>query len=204
MSKIVSSPAQRQIYLAAMQLFAERGLTQISVTDLAQAAGVARGTVYNNLGDLTGLFDLVVTNLATELNPRLTVALAECHEPVRRLATWMRLLIRQAHEEPRLGRFVCRFGMSSTTLRVVWDGRPLDDLATGLSQRGHTLGPAQIASAANFISGAILGAIFTILDGHRTWVDAAAETVEWVLVGLGVSREEARNLAAGDLPPLPE
>ncbi|ACE99306.1 TetR/AcrR family transcriptional regulator [Rhodopseudomonas palustris] len=187
-----------------MQLFAERGLTQISVTDLAQAAGVARGTVYNNLGDLTGLFDLVVTNLATELNPRLTVALADCHEPVQRLATWMRLLIRQAHEEPRLGRFVCRFGMSSTTLRVVWDGRPLDDLATGLAERGHSLSPEQIASAANFISGAVLGAIFTGLDGHRTWADAATETVEWVLVGLGVSREEARNLAAGDLPPLPE
>ena len=43
------STAQRRIYKAAVRLFAEKGATQLNVSDLAQEAGVARGTIYNNV-----------------------------------------------------------------------------------------------------------------------------------------------------------
>ena len=35
------NPAQQRIHAAALKLFAERGVTQVNVSDLAQAAGVA-------------------------------------------------------------------------------------------------------------------------------------------------------------------
>ncbi|MBB5049153.1 AcrR family transcriptional regulator [Rhodopseudomonas rhenobacensis] len=200
----MASLAQRQIYRAAMQLFAERGLTQISVTDLAQAAGVARGTIYNNLDDLTGLFDLVATHLAAELNGKIIRALQGCDDPILRLANGMRLLIRHAHVEPQLGRFICRFGLSSATLRVIWTGQPLADLRAGLAAGRYGFGESQLPSAVNFISGATLGAMVITLDGAQTWSEAAAETVEWVLIALGVGKAEARALSTGDLPPLPE
>jgi len=41
------------------------------------------------------------------------------------------------------------------------------------------------------------------LDGARTWSDAAAETVEWILVALGIPRDDARQLAIAELPALP-
>jgi len=195
--------AQRQIYQAAMRLFAERGLTQISVTDLAQAAGVARGTIYNNLDDLSGLFDLVATHLAAELSDRIERALSDCDDPIRRLAIGIRLLIRHAHEEPQFGRFVCRFGLNAKTLRVIWTGYPLDDLEAGLTQRRYGFARDQLGSAVNFISGATLGAMVATLDGARTWSDAAAETVEWILVALGIPRDDARQLAIAELPALP-
>jgi len=200
----MASLAQRQIYRAAMQLFAERGLTQTSVTDLAQAAGVARGTIYNNLDDLSGLFDLVATDLAAELNGKITRALQGCDDPIRRLADGMRLLIRHTHAEPQFGRFVCRFGLSAATLRVIWTGQPLADLRAGLADGHYGFGEPQLSTAVNFISGATLGAMVTTLDGARTWSEAAGETVEWVLVALGVARSEARAMATGDLPPLPD
>jgi AcrR family transcriptional regulator len=200
----MASPAQRQIHRAAMQLFAERGNTTISVTELAQAAGVARGTIYNNFGDLSGLFDLIAAELAAELNAKLAVALTHCDDPVQRLAIGIRLLIRRAHEDPRLGRFVCRFGLSATTLRVIWTGQPFEDLEAGWAQHRFDFGREQLASAVNFISGATLGAMVATLDGARTWSDAASETVAWILVALGIDRDEARRLAAAELPALPE
>ena len=43
------APAQARIYEAALRLFADNGTTHASVTELAQAAGLARGTIYNNV-----------------------------------------------------------------------------------------------------------------------------------------------------------
>lgn len=197
------SLAQRQIYRAAMQLFADRGDTQVSVTDLAEAAGVARGTIYNNLDDLSGLFDLVAARLAAELNEQLTTVLAACDDPVLRLATGLRLLVRRAHLEPQLGRFICRFGLSATTLRAIWTGQPLADLKAAQAGGRLSFAPTQMAMAVNFISGATLGAILATVEGSKTWSEAGSETAEWVLVALGVPRREARRLAGAALPPLP-
>ena len=56
------NPAQQRIHAAALKLFAERGVTQVNVSDLAQAAGVARGTIYNNLSNPDGLFEEVAAD----------------------------------------------------------------------------------------------------------------------------------------------
>lgn len=60
------TPAQRRLYGAALPLFAERGTTQVNVSEMAQAAGVARGTVYDNLSDLDGLLFEVAAQLGNE------------------------------------------------------------------------------------------------------------------------------------------
>ncbi len=42
-------PTQACIYEAVVRLFAQRGTTHTNVSELAQAAGLARGTIYNSL-----------------------------------------------------------------------------------------------------------------------------------------------------------
>ena len=54
-------PAQARIYEAAVRLFADNGTTHASVTELAQAAGLARGTIYNNVENLDALFEEVAS-----------------------------------------------------------------------------------------------------------------------------------------------
>ena len=177
----MSNLAQRQIYSAAMQLFAERGAMQISVTDLAQAAGVARGTIYSNLHDLAGLFDLVAAELAAEMHERVTQAVAQFDDPALRLAAGIRLCVRRAHHEPQWGRFVSRFGFSAASLREIWTGQPLSDLRAGLARGRYCFAESQLLSAANFISGATVGAIVVTLDGVKTWPEAGAEVAEWTI-----------------------
>ena len=78
------------------------------------------------------------------------------------------------------------------------------DLRAGLARGRYCFAESQLLSAANFISGATIGAIVATLDGVKTWPEAGAEVAEWTLVALGLPRLEARAIAAADLPPLPE
>jgi len=201
---IGASGSQRQIYRAAMQLFAERGDAHVSVSELAQAAGVARGTIYNNLGDLRGLFDLVAAHLASELNERLNSALVGVEDPALRLATGLRLCLRRAHEEPQWGRFLCRFGCSAAVLLEVWRGQPLADLHAGLAVGRYRFEERQLETVLGFVSGAAIGAIMTVLEGVRTWREAGSDLAELTLAALGLPRDEARAISLAPLPPFPD
>ena len=65
------SSNQIRIYEAAVRLFAQRGTTHANVSELAHAAGVARGTIYNNVGNLDSLFEEVAAALADEMHARI-------------------------------------------------------------------------------------------------------------------------------------
>jgi len=50
----------------------------------------------------------------------------------------------------------------------------------------------------------VLGAIYLVREGLRTWRDAGSDCAELVLRALGLSEEQARALATAELLPLPE
>ena len=64
------SPTQRRIHQAAFRLFAEKGTSQLNILDLAQEAGVARGTIYSNIESMENLFEAVASHLAREMHER--------------------------------------------------------------------------------------------------------------------------------------
>ena len=95
------NPALKRIHKAALRLFAERGVTQVNVSDLAEAASVARGTIYNNLASTDLLFEEVASQLETEMLARTAMSFESIEDPAERLANGIRLFIRRAHEELR-------------------------------------------------------------------------------------------------------
>lgn len=204
MSSVMTlTPAQQRIHEAALKLFAERGVTQLNVSDLAQAAGVARGTIYNNLGDPDSLFTEVAASLAADMNARVTASFQEVVDPAQRIAIGVRLYVRRAHEEPHWGRFITRFAFSNASLQKVWEGQPVVDMMAGLQTGRFHFRPDQLPSAMSVLATSVLGAMFMVLEGIKTWREAGSDVAELVLVGLGLARAEARTLAAGDLPALP-
>src|SRR5919198_5439669 len=44
-----------RVLSAARRLFAERGVADVTMSDVAEAAGVAKGTVFHRFGDRSGL-----------------------------------------------------------------------------------------------------------------------------------------------------
>lgn len=188
----MSLAAQRQIHRAAIALFAERGAMQVSVTDLAQAAGVARGTIYNNLGDLSGLFDLVAVQLAAEMSEEIARAVAELDDPVRRLGMGLRLFVRRAGEDREWGRFIGRFGFSAAALREFWKGQPLADLREGRANGRFLFDESQLDAMVHVLSGAAMGAVAAVVEGAADADSAGSDVAEWALAALGLPRAEAR------------
>jgi len=197
------SPVVSRIHSAAMQLFAEKGEPQVSVSELAQAAGIARGTLYNHIPAPEALFKTVATQLADEMHARITASFASTTEPAQRLANGMRYFIRRAHEEPHWGRFFCRFGLNDEALRGMWSGPTTRDVLEGVARRQYRFRAEQLPSVLALIAGTTITSMFLVLEGHRTWRDAGADAVELVLRALGLDADVARRYALSPLPSLP-
>src|SRR4026209_531049 len=84
------SMAQARINDAAMRLFAEKGSPQVSVSELAQAAGVARGTIYNNYPEPERLFEEIAVRLASEMHERIAIAAKDMRDPAKAVADGLR------------------------------------------------------------------------------------------------------------------
>jgi len=193
-----------RIHRAAFELFAQKGETQVSISELAQAAGIARGTVYNHVPSPETLFETVAARMAEEMHGRVLASFADIPDPAQRLAHGIRYFIRRAHEEPQWGRFLSRFAFSHDTLHGMLTGPTMRDVIDGLEQHRYDFQPAQLHSAIAVIAGAVLASIVVVLDGQRTWRDAGSDTAELVLRGLGVEAAAARRYATAELPPLRE
>lgn len=196
------SATQLRLREAALRLFAERGVSQVSISDLAEAARVARGTVYNNFSSIETLFEDVATQLTTDMQARIEQAAQGASDPARRLAGGVRLFIRNAHENAAWGRFLIRFGATTPTLRGLLEGAPARDLQAGIQSGRFVLREGQVQTAVTMLSGAVLAAISLVLEGHRTWREAGSDTAELLLRAVGVPVEEARGLSTVELPPL--
>ncbi|MGK8436795.1 TetR/AcrR family transcriptional regulator [Ectopseudomonas hydrolytica] len=196
------SPSQRRIHQAALRLFAEKGVSQVNISDLAQEAGVARGTIYNNVENMEQLFKQVASQLSKEMHERISKSFADLQDPAERLASGIRLFIRRTHEEPQWGAFLSRFAMSDASLREMLSSQATSDLLSGLQAGRYSFRQEQLIAVISLVASATLGAIFLVIEGLKTWREAGSDTAELVLRSLGIEEEEARRVATTDLPAL--
>jgi AcrR family transcriptional regulator len=197
------SPTRKRIHAAAMKLFAELGVTRVSISELATSAGMARGTVYSNVRDLDGLFGEVAAHLVREMAERVTRGFVGIDDPARRMAIGIRQYIRRAHAEPDWGRFMSRFALSNASLQALWSTDPVANLRAGIESGRYRIAPEQLPAVVAMIAGATLGAMLPVLEGQVTWREVGSDIAELVLVALGIARDEARALARSELPQLP-
>jgi AcrR family transcriptional regulator len=195
--------ARRRIHAAAMKLFAERGVTKVSISELATAAGMARGTIYSHVPDVDGLFEEVAAQLAREMTERVVVGIAGITDPAQRLSTGVRQYIRRAHDEPLWGRFMSRFGLSPALTQELLASDPVADLQAGIESGRYRIRREQLAAMVGLLVGGTLAAMLPVLDGRSTWRDAGSDAAELLLIALGIPRDEARALATAELQPLP-
>jgi AcrR family transcriptional regulator len=195
--------SKKRIYDAAIRLFAERGVTPVTISELASAAGVARGTIYNNLDEPGELFAEIAGRMASEMHERVAASFELVDDPARRLANGLRFFVRRAHEEPHWGRFVVRFAFSDAALQGMWNGRPARDLEAGLAAGRYDFVRSQMPSVIAMIAAVGFSAMFLVLEGHKTWREAGSDAAVFALRALGIGAAEAQALAQADLPPLP-
>lgn len=196
------SSSEYRIRQAAVRLFAERGAAPLTVSELANEAKVARGTLYRSLGTTEGLFDRIVTDLSAEMYQRIGESLSEIADPAARLATGMRIWIRCAHDDPTFGRFAVTFGLTTEALRSLMFGPAMRDVEAGIAEGRFKSAGTGSESVASLMLGATVSAMWMVLEGHQTWRDGGSQTAELVLRAMGIDGKEARDLATVELPAL--
>src|SRR5277367_286639 len=112
----MTTPTDRRINAAAVRLFTTKGTTRLTVSELAQEANVARGTLYRNVGSVEGLFDRVVAEFSADLHRRVWSTCADIDHAAARLATGVLLWDRYGHDDPTMGRCAVRCGITEEPL----------------------------------------------------------------------------------------
>lgn len=197
------NPVQQRIHQAALRLFVEKGGTHVNISDLAQAAGVARGTIYKNVESMEKLFEAVAAQLSKEMHERVKNSFSSITDPAHRLANGIRFFIRRAEEEPQWGAFIHRFGMADPSLRELLASQATTDVLNGLASGRYSFRQEQLVAVITMIASSVLGSILLVLEGHRAWRDPGSDAAELVLRALGVHPMEAKELATRELPELP-
>ncbi|HXY64918.1 MAG TPA: helix-turn-helix domain-containing protein [Mycobacterium sp.] len=198
----MSTPTDQRISDAAVRLFVEKGTTQLTISELAQEANVARGTLYRNIGSMEGLFDRIVAELSADMHKRVSATFVGIDDSAARLATGVRLFVRYAHENPMMGRFAVRFGLSDESLRAWMTGPPMADISAGVAAGRYAIGPSSVDSVASLVLGATVSAMWMVLEGHQTWREAGSSTAELLLRALGIEAAEAHEICTAELPRL--
>jgi AcrR family transcriptional regulator len=107
------APTRERILAGALRLFVERGLSQTTTRDIAQAAGIAEGTIYRHFGSKDDLaWEIFATNFAAFAR-----VLERAHQPHASL---------RAKLDAMVGRFCVFFDQDRTLFTYLL-----------LSQHGH-------------------------------------------------------------------
>lgn len=197
---------EQRISEAAVRLLAQRGSTDFTMSDLAQEAGIARGTLYRNVESVEKLFEKVIDDVVNKVHDHIAQSLdaAGDLDPAVRLATAVRLLVRLAHETPAKGRLIVRFGLTEEALRGVLIGPPMHDVEQGMAGGRYSVDARLRLSVASLMIGAAVSAMWMVLEGHQGWREAGSGCAELLLRSLGIEDAEAQGIASKALPALLE
>src|SRR5271166_6200624 len=198
----VTSTDQR-INAAAVRLFTEKGATQVTISELANEARVARGTLYRNVDSIEQIFDKVVVAFNAEMHERVTKTFVGIDDAAVRLANGVRLWVRYAHQNPLMGRFAVRFALTEQSLRAMFTGPPMRDVSEGVAAGRYHVDESTTPGIASLVIGATVSAMWMVLEGHQTWRAAGSSTAELLLRALGIDPAEAHQISIAELPPLP-
>lgn len=194
--------ARARIFRAAVRLFAESGRPDVTVSEIAEAAGIARGTIYNNIEAPEHLFGDVATALAQEMIARTDATMHAIDAPAERIATGIRLFVRRAHEEPDWGRFLTRYALENSALSRMMRDTPARDIRNAIRAGAFTARLEATPALLSMLTGATLAAMSAVIHGDQTWRSAGGGAAEFYLRACGVNAVEARRLCARPLAPL--
>ncbi|RCH66606.1 TetR/AcrR family transcriptional regulator [Streptomyces sp. SDr-06] len=186
---------------AARQILADNGDTSSSIQAIAERADVGFGSFYNHFDSKAELFETAVVDALEEFGQNFDEHLAGIDDPAELLAAGFRLSARMADSHPELMQVLRRRGLGHVHSDNGLARRALRDLQAGIASGRFTdLDPTVALSA---LGGTLLSLVE--LRFARPEVDgdeAAVNLAEMVLRMLGLSADDAQEVARRPLPEL--
>jgi AcrR family transcriptional regulator len=180
-----------QLVQAARALYAERAVEAVTIDDLVNEAGVAKGTFYVHFEHLTDLQAAIADQLAQELDDLLQPFRLQLADPIERVAAGCAAFIREASRNPSWGSLAARSAWAQPSVASAARANLREDLR--LAEAKGRLGAITQELAFDIVSGIVLQTMRAAGERRLSPSDAPA-AVEAILRGLGVASGEAHAI----------
>lgn len=192
---------RRRILEAAQKQMAQGGPESITIQAVTEGADIGQGTFYNYFKSRDELIDSVIVDVVENLGRRLDKLTAGMPDAAEIYSFSLRHLMHTAVSDPVWGWFMVRLGIAQEGLLNALGPRASRDLQIGVDSGRFKINDVALASAMTF--GSLLAVMHNYLDGDKT-EDPSDAYAESLLRMVGISPEEAHEIAQRPLPPLPE
>lgn len=190
---------RRQLIEAAVRVFCARGVAAATLQEVAHAAQMATGTVYNHFASKDDLIQGLAVWLADRLCRRIADSCTHIEEGSERMAIGNRRYLWLADVAPAWAALLLDVAAASPALLDAVRGYMLADLRLGIRQRIFKV--TTEAAAADLVGGTIAQAMRMSIGGLAPKNHGSAVTT-MILIGLGMSRTDASRVVRRPLPPL--
>lgn len=192
---------RRRILEAAQKQMAQGGPESITIQAVTEGADIGQGTFYNYFKSRDELIDSVIVDVVENLGRRLDKLTAGMPDAAEIYSFSLRHLMHTAVSDPVWGWFMVRLGIAQDGLLNALGPRASRDLQIGVDSGRFKINDVALASAMTF--GSLLAVMHNYLDGDKK-EDPSDAYAESLLRMVGISPEEAHEIAQRPLPPLPE
>lgn len=189
---------------AARRIMADRGVADVSIQQITDAADVGFGSFYNFFPDKAQLFEAALQQVLDEYGAQIDVITEPMEDPAEVVAAAIKMMGQLVSANPEMARIFVRTGDSS----LVWPSgiaaRALRDIEQGVAAGRFTVTNAYAALA--MLAGGLFGLLQmqVVLDDSVLGEDISSALAEQVLRGLGVPSSDAARIAHLPLPKLSE
>ncbi len=189
----------RQALLAAgAELLSAHSIDALSVNDIVDAAGVAKGSFFNHFEDKDAFASEIAGAIRRMIENRVQLSNAEISDPRQRVARGICVFVQFAMTQPKQTRIMLR-GQERATAK----DHPLNkglrkDIAAGIALGKFSAGveDAGFILLVGLCSALMLSVVNEPMRADRITV-LATDTISLGLTGLGVPARTARNIVTG-------
>jgi AcrR family transcriptional regulator len=197
---------------AAFGLVAKKGMDNVTINEITEAADVGFGSFYNYFESKEGIFTALVEWLFEEFADTLDHLASGLSDPAEVISVSVRHTLLRAYHEPVWGQLLMREGLSTRALSRGLGQRLLRDSENGISERRFVVADQLMCliSVIGTILAGIAAELHFAASSKRT-VRArkvlrsreesfAENTAAIVLQAFGLNRVEAEKIARRPLP----
>lgn len=207
MSQVQTKPAPsrrgertRQALLTAAQgLLAERSIDALSVDDIVQTAGVAKGSFYNHFEDKQELASVIQSEIRSDIENAIAEANDGVADPAVRAARAMAVYIDYIIACPQRASVMVRVNIGLASMSNPMNKGVVHDVAAGL-QSGRFVTPSVEAGALFIIGACHMALMHAVENPNPPWIKMIAQQLGALMLrGLGVPMAESEALLAAAL-----
>ncbi|HUI28115.1 MAG TPA: TetR/AcrR family transcriptional regulator [Candidatus Kryptonia bacterium] len=170
---IENSPRDK-IIDAAEQLFARRGFAGVGLSEVAEACGLGKSSLFHHFKSKVDLYAAVVGRILDEIDIRMTRALAAGGDPLTRIDRWLDTLVDFLGENPAHARLLLRSlfedddltGTSAEEQRVDTTTKHILGTASDLLREGMAAGQLRAANIGHTLQSLIGLTVFHFASGQ--------------------------------------